>query len=93
MEEVRPLDYYIRWDHTPDEILAKTYDVIDYSKKVLADILALQDDRTFENTIHPIAELEAQLAAANGEPVVEVELDDAAKEEEVEAIGGDAPAA
>lgn len=59
MEEVRPLDYYIRWDHTPDEILAKTHEVIAMSKKTLDDILNLQDERTYENTIQPIAEMEA----------------------------------
>ena len=50
----------MRWDHSPAEIMSKTHDLIAYSKKTLNDIINLQDERTFENTIQPIAEMEAR---------------------------------
>lgn len=29
-EEVRPFDYFIKWDHKPNEIISRTNDIIKY---------------------------------------------------------------
>ena len=55
------MDYFIKWDHKPEEIISKTHEAISYMNKTLKELIELSDDRTFENTITPIAEMEARV--------------------------------